>query len=226
MISRRHLVFGDIHGCLKQFEALVASIAPGSNDRLILLGDLVDRGPDSAGVLSNVIRLARTAPLTVILGNHEEMMLAARVSHDKYADWLKNGGDATLRSYAGVRATLRDVLPEHWQFLETRLADYVETETHIFVHANAYPDMPMAEQPSYMLRWERCDNISAHQSGKVIVCGHTPQDSGKPMNLGYAICIDTAACNGGLLTCLEADSGKIWQADAHGGVRRAHISDF
>jgi serine/threonine protein phosphatase 1 len=225
-ILSRTLVFGDIHGCLSQFDAILAAVAPTGEDHLILLGDCVDRGPDSAGVLKRVLRLAVDHRVTFIMGNHEEMRLAARDSHDKYVDWLKNGGDDTLRSYGGSRGSLRDVQPEHWQFLEERLVDFLETDTHIFVHANAYPDMPMSEQPSYMLRWERCDRITAHESGKTIICGHTPQKSGEPMNRGYAICLDTNACGGGPLTCMDADSGRIWQATSGGSVRRAHISDF
>jgi serine/threonine protein phosphatase 1 len=154
------------------------------------------------------------------------MMLAARDSHEKFSDWIANGGDATLQSYPGAGGALRAVPAEHWDFLSHRLIDYVETDTHIFVHANAYPDFPMEQQPDYMLRWERCDDIAAHESGKIIVCGHTPQKSGRPLNRGYAICIDTDACRGGKLTCLEANSGRIWQADAEGRVTRAHISDF
>ena len=152
--------------------------------------------------------------------------LPPALSHDKFSDWLRNGGDATLHSYAGVRGKLRDIPAEHWQFLEQKLVGYVETDTHIFVHANAYPDLDMPEQPDYMLRWERCDKIAAHKSGKIIVCGHTPQKSGRPLNKGYAICIDTHACGGGPLTCMDAGSGRIWQADARGHMQRAHISDF
>lgn len=222
----RTLVFGDIHGCLSQFDALLQSIAPTPQDHLILLGDLIDRGANSAGVINRVLKLEKSHHFTTILGNHEQMMLAARDPHEKYSDWIRNGGDATLRSYAGVRSTLRDIPAEHWRFLENRPVNYLETGTHIFVHANAYPDLPMEEQPDYMLRWERCDRIAPHQSGKVIVCGHTPQKSGMPLNRGYAVCIDTHACGGGMLTCLDATSGKLWQADSGGRVCRAHISDF
>lgn len=225
-MPKRTLAIGDVHGCLMQLEALLSAIAPNDDDHLIFLGDLVDRGPDSAGVLKRVISLSHTHRVTSLLGNHEEMMLAARSSHDKFADWILNGGDATLRSYGGVRGALREVPPEHWQFLETKLVDYVETNTHIFVHANAYPDQPMSEQPDYMLRWERFDDIAEHESGKVIVCGHTPQKSGRPQNRGYAICLDTNACRGGPLTCLDTASGRIWQADSSNRVTRAHISDF
>jgi serine/threonine protein phosphatase 1 len=225
-LPARTLAIGDIHGCLTHLDALLESIAPTNDDRLIFLGDYVDRGPDSAGVLKCIIRLSQTYRVTTLMGNHEQMMLAARDSHDKFSDWLLNGGDATLRSYGGVRGALRDVPPEHWDFLEHKLVDYLETDTHIFVHANAYPDQEMSQQPDYMLRWERCDKIAAHQSGKVIVCGHTPQNTGHPMNRGYAICLDTNACRGGPLTCLDAASGRIWQAGANGRAERSHISDF
>ena len=225
-MANRTLVFGDIHGCLTNFDALLERVAPRPDDQLILLGDLIDRGPNSAGVLNRVLKLSQTHRLTTLMGNHEQMMLEARESHEKHSDWLLNGGDATLRSYAGARATLRDVPAEHWRFLEGGLVDYLETDTHIFVHANAYPDMPMSQQPDYMLRWERCDSIAAHESGKVIVCGHTPQKSGRPMNRGYAICIDTHAYGGSPLTCMDAGSGRIWQAESDGRVRTAHISDF
>jgi serine/threonine protein phosphatase 1 len=225
-LATRTLAFGDIHGCLRQFDALLEDIAPSTNDRIILLGDCVDRGPDSAGVLKRVLTLSKTHRVKTIMGNHEQMMLEARNSRDRLSDWLRIGGDDTLHSYAGSRAKLDDVPPEHWRYLEQKLVDYVETANHIFVHANAYPDMKMAQQPDYMLRWERCDNIAEHDSGKIVVCGHTPQKSGDPMNRGYAICIDTNACRGGNLTCLDADSGRIWQANQRGKVERSHISDF
>ena len=222
----RTLAIGDIHGCLAQFDALLAAIALTPDDHLILLGDYIDRGPESAGVLKRIMQLQQTRRVSALMGNHEQLMLAARNSRDAYRDWIINGGDATLRSYAGSRATIRDVTPEHWRFLETALLNYVETDTHIFVHASAHPDLPMDQQPDYMLRWERCDNIALHASGKVIVCGHTPQTSGRPLNLGFAICLDTHACRGGPLTCLDTTSGRVWQAEPDGQVARAHISDF
>lgn len=77
-----------------------------------------------------------------------------------------------------------------------------------------------------MLRWERCDTIAPHESGKVVVCGHTLQRSGRPMNRGYAICLDTNACRGGPLTAMDVSSGKIWQASADGAVAASHISEF
>jgi serine/threonine protein phosphatase 1 len=225
-MAGRILAVGDIHGCLAQFEALLEQVQPTGDDQVVLLGDYVDRGPESAKVIQRILGLQMIHRVIALKGNHEQMMLEARTSSGKLSDWLLNGGDATLRSYGGVRGTLRDVPKDHWSFLEKQLTDYFETESHIFVHANAYPDLRMDEQPDYILRWERCDEIAAHESGKVIVCGHTPQKSGRPMNKGFAICIDTHACGGGPLTCLDAASGRIWRADEKGRVERGHISDF
>lgn len=225
-MSSRMLVIGDVHGCLSQLDAILAAVDATSEDHFVFLGDLVDRGPDSAGVLKRVISLTRAYQVTTIKGNHEQMMLDARGGLSFQRDWVLNGGDDALASYAGNRATLRDVPSEHWRFLDESMVDYVETDTHIFVHANAYPDHPMDEQPDFMLRWERCDDIRPHQSGKIIVCGHTPQKGGRPMNRGFAVCIDTGAGHGGLLTCLDVTSGHLWQADKKGNITRAHISDF
>lgn len=222
----RLLAIGDIHGCLTHLDALLGAIAPAKTDQLIFLGDYVDRGPESAGVLKRLMQLAGKHKTQFIRGNHEDMMLRARGGMQPYREWVLNGGDATMASYGGKRGTLKDVPTEHWAFLQNNLVDYVETKTHIFVHASAYPDMPMKEQPDFMLRWERCDNIQPHQSGKTIVCGHTPQRDGSPLNLGYAICIDTHACGFGLLTCLDASSGKLWQADENSRVEQSHISDY
>ena len=222
----RTLVIGDIHGCLRQFDALLDTVAVTASDRLILLGDLVDRGPDSAGVVRRAIGLSARCRLSVIRGNHEQMMIDARKSHAEFSDWLQNGGDDTLKSYGGMRGALRDVPDEHWYFLSTGLVNYVEDDTHIFVHANAYPDVSMDDQPDYMLRWERCDRIAAHESGKVLVCGHTPQKDGRVMNLEYAVCLDTNAGRGGPLTCLETGGGRMWQAAPDGRVTRGHLSDF
>ena len=222
----RTLVIGDIHGCLSSFDSLLDAIAPTGDDQLILLGDYVDRGPDSASVMKRILGLSNRVHLTAIKGNHEQMMLDARDSHDKFALWLFEGGDVTLRSYGGARGGLRDIPTSHWTFLENQLVNYLETESHIFVHAGAHSNLAMSEQPDYVLRWERVETITAHQSGKVIVCGHTPQTAGHPLNRGYIICLDTNACCGGPLTCMDVGSGRIWQAGATGRVSRAHISDF
>jgi serine/threonine protein phosphatase 1 len=223
----RTLAIGDIHGNLSAFDALLAAIKLTPDDHLILLGDYVDRGPDSKGVLQRIIQLRKTRRVTAIMGNHEEMMLAARAGHiDLLRDWILNGGMDTLISHGGARATMRDIPAAHWHFLEHDLVDYLETDTHLFVHASCAPDRPLREQDDATLRWERAERIRPHHSGKIIVCGHTPQPAGMPMNKGFVICLDTGAGYGELLTCLDVHSGQLWQADPAGKISRAQIADF
>jgi serine/threonine protein phosphatase 1 len=159
-------------------------------------------------------------------GNHEIMMLAARGGGRALADWLAVGGDATPASYAPLDGPgrLADVPDEHWAFLENDLLPYHETDTHLFVHAGAYPDLPLAEQPDFMLYWEQFDDPPPHGSGKV-VCGHTSQKTGDPRTVGHAVCIDTWAHGRGWLTCFDAISGQYWQADQAGRARGGWMSD-
>ena len=80
--------------------------------------------------------------------------------------------------------------------------------------------MPLADQPAYMLRWEPFgDGGPAAESGQILVCGHTPQPTGWPLDVGHAICIDTHACRDGWLSCLDARSGRVWQANEAGETR-------
>ena len=97
--------------------------------------------------------------------------------------------------------------------------DYTETATHFFVHANAYPDIPLDEQPLYMLHWEKLGLTFPHLSGKIMVCGHTKQHSGEVLNRGHMVCLDTGAYANGWLTCLDVTTGHLWQANQKGEMR-------
>jgi serine/threonine protein phosphatase 1 len=226
----RTIAFGDIHGCLAPLNALLEHLQPTPADHLIFLGDYIDRGPDSAGVIERLIGLKKQLHVSCIMGNHEEMMLGARSEQDTLLDWLRNGGRAALASYAvppEAYARLRDVPAEHWDFLETQLVPYVETATHLFVHASADPESPMAHQSEHTLRWERFEAVTRpHFSGKILVCGHTPQPEGRPAHKGFAICLDTHAFRGGPLTCLDVIAGRIHQATPEGEISDAPLSDF
>lgn len=225
----RTLAIGDIHGCASALEALLAVVRPSGDDVVVTLGDYVDRGPRSRDVLERLIALAKTTRLFPLLGNHDQMMLDARSGDPEKLWWIDDEtfGARTLASYAsGGAATLDDVPASHWEFLAT-CRDYHETPTHFFVHANAYPDVPLAEQPAYMLRWESFGDPSPHVSGKVMVCGHTSQKSGRPKVLEHAVCVDTwPHGRGGWLTCLDVTSGRVWRANEHGEVDEAWLSDF
>jgi calcineurin-like phosphoesterase family protein len=224
----RILAVGDIHGCATALEALLQAVAPTRDELIVTLGDYVDRGLDSAGVLNRLVRLAGTHRLVPLRGNHEQMMAAARDGEAELQLWCNLGGEATLMSYCPFddHGTLADVPDAHWDFLDRRLSDFYETDTHICVHAGVMPHLPLDRQPPLVLRWQTFDDPPPHCSGKVLVCGHTPQKSGLPRNLGHAVCIDTLAHDGGWLTCLDLSSGDVWQANEHGQSRRAHLDQF
>jgi serine/threonine protein phosphatase 1 len=224
----RVLAIGDIHGCSQALTTLLTAVDPQPEDLIVTLGDYVDRGPNSAAVIERLLKLQRTGRLVALRGNHDQMMLDARDGWELESEWLACGGRETLASYArwGGAGTLDDVPASHWDFLERICVDWYETPTHFFVHANAYPDLPLDEQPIYMLYWERLEAASPHISGKIMVCGHTKQRSGVPLNLGHAVCIDTGVYDGGWLTCLDVDRGFIWQADQSGRVQTAWLDEL
>jgi serine/threonine protein phosphatase 1 len=217
----RTLVIGDIHGCWRALQALLAAVDLRPDDRIITLGDYVDRGPNSREVLDFLIDLQQHGNLIALRGNHDQMMVDARRTGELWT-WLGCGGQATLTSYAAV-ADLDEVPERHWQFLENNLVDWHETDTHIFVHATLLPDVPLDEQPAYALLWEKLEDPIPHCSGKVVVCGHTRQMSGVPLNVGHTICLDTNVYAGGWLTCLEVESGRTWQANQKGEVRTGRL---
>jgi serine/threonine protein phosphatase 1 len=145
------------------------------------------------------------------------MIVASRCDEGMQRLWLQCGGRETLQSYdpPSPHKAIMDVVPaDHWRFLEKTCVNWFETDRHFFVHASVYPDVPLEQQPSFMLLWESLYDPVRHFSGKVMVCGHTRQMTGMPRNLGSTICIDTGAhAHEGWLTCLDVDAGRYWQAD-------------
>lgn len=214
MPSPRLIAIGDIHGCSTALRALLDAIAPAPDDTIVTLGDYVDRGLDSKGVLEELIALADRCHLVPILGNHDEMMLHARDGKGDLRFWLECGGQTALDSY-GDRAGLNAVPPEHFRFLASCRA-YFEAETHFFTHANYRANLPLDRQDEQTLRWLSLrDHVSEpHVSRKTAVLGHTPQ--AEVLNLGHLICLDTDCCHGGWLTALDVHSGQLWQADEFG----------
>ena len=225
----RVLAIGDIHGCLRAFDLVLDMVLPQPDDLLVTLGDYVDRGPDSFGVLDRLIDLRFRCNLVALRGNHDQMMLDARNGPEPFKEWLHCGGKQALRSYSDhpVALSIEDVPSRHWHFLEATCVKYHETDTHVFVHANLYADMPLDEQPDHMLMWERLvpEDSRPHESGKTMVCGHTQQLAGAPLNLGHAVCIDTWAYGDGWLTCLDVRTGRYWQANQAGESRAGELDE-
>ena len=214
----RTIAIGDIHGCSTALRALLDAVDLQPDDTLVPLGDYVDRGLDSKGVLDLLIGLKNKCRLVPILGNHDEMMLLARDGRDDFRFWLNCGGDSALDSYGSTSQL--DLIPrEHFRFLESCWA-YFETESHLFLHANFKPDVPVEKLDEHTLRWLSLRDYvpsEPHCSGKVAVVGHTPDD--EVLDLGYLKCIDTRCCGGGWLTALDVESGEVWQVDERGRLR-------
>ena len=207
----RLIAIGDIHGCSSILQVILKGINPQPEDRIVLLGDYINRGPDSKGVVDQIIDLKEKCWVDTICGNHEEMLLGAfqggKSDHDF---WCKFGGDQTLASY-GVD-NVKHIPREHLLFIAD-CVDYVETEKFIFVHAGCSSELPLDRNSVTMLRWNRLDqDAPPHISGKTVVCGHTTQK--QVFDSGHLVCIDTG-CGvwpGGRLTAIDLLSGKIWQA--------------
>lgn len=220
MPQPRTIAIGDIHGCSIALSVLIEAIYPQPDDTIIPLGDFVDRGIDSKGVLDQLIALQSKCNLVPILGNHDEMMLHARDGRSDFQFWVNCGGDSCLDSY-GSSSQLSLIPQSHFRFLES-CRSYYETETHVFVHANYKPDVPVNQLDDHTLRWLSLrDYVAAsrHCSGKTFVVGHTPQN--EVLDLGHLICIDTHCCGGEWLTAIEVNTKQIWQVNEKGEHRRS-----
>ena len=194
------------------------AIQPGPGDVLISLGDVIDYGPNSSGVIEQLMALRERTNFILLTGNHEEMLFGVLDQNRDLESWTWHGGDRTLESY-GVDHP-RELPAEDIALLRTAKW-FHETENHAFVHAGYYPNMPLNETPSSALFWEFLDPRRSwpHYSGKTFIVGHTPQTSGEMLDLGYVIGIDTDCSRGNWLTGLDVVSGTFWQANQKGEVR-------
>lgn len=209
----RTFAIGDIHGCDTAFQVLCDGLELKTDDRVVLLGDLVDRGPNSRGVIEYAMELREQCELIWLVGNHEEVMLASFESRHMFGNWLLIGGTQTLDSYGG---DMKQIPPAHREFLATG-RDYFETETEIFVHANLEPGVSLEAQTVQWLRWRHLTDWEyPHESGKRVVCGHTQQRSGRPLVHDGWVCLDTAAYRGNPLTCLHVEEDICYQATQAG----------
>jgi serine/threonine protein phosphatase 1 len=221
--SGRVLAIGDVHGCLRALERLIDLVAPTDADKLVFLGDYVDRGPDSRGVINWLMEHQQQLNLITLRGNHDQIMLDARNNVETLWAWQTFGGTEALASYdtSPGEPWVEAVPQTHWDFLESTDL-YHETSDHIFVHGALAPDLALSEQSPQTMLWARFHDIEPHQSGKRIVCGHTSQKSGSIAVLPHAICIDTWVMQG-WLTCLDVTNGIYWQTRQNYGQTRKGI---
>jgi len=221
-LGGRTLAIGDVHGCDVALSQLLEMLAPTNNDTVVVLGDIVDRGPGSRQVIETLIELAGSCHLVFLLGNHEEMMLDAIQAGADDSSWLMFGGGNTLDSYGGL---VENIPREHLDFL-TSGKDWWETDADILVHAGVDPDLPLQSQTGHALRWQHLTGFERpHQSGKRVICGHTPLQSGAPWVGPGWVGIDTFCCGGLYLTGLDLRSELVYQASQSGHTRQGLTLD-
>jgi serine/threonine protein phosphatase 1 len=215
----RLIAIGDVHGCRVALDTLLDEIAPGPDDIVVTLGDYVDRGPDSRGVVDRLIELGKQTRWIGILGNHEQMMLDVIRRGEPHHNWLRYGAVETLDSY-GFDGNLDFLPPEHDRFFDS-LGDYFMHGDYFFTHAAYDPETPLEHQSPDMLRWySLLEGLPApHQNGKTAVVGHTAHRDGEILDVGHLICIDTYCYGGGWLTAVDLHSRKLWQASQKGKLR-------
>jgi serine/threonine protein phosphatase 1 len=228
---QRIYAIGDIHGRADLLAELLdmidadAGACPSPKSRLVFLGDYVDRGPDSHGVVERLLTGLPDMPADFLIGNHEQLMLDAWADESRFPLWMGNGGMATQTSYQTMhpvadpaggdpRKTEGLVPPKHWMFFE-RLKLYVAHGDYLFVHAGIRPGLAIPDQDPHDLMWIREPFLSHHGDlGRVVVHGHTPAE--EPEFLPHRIGIDTGAVFTGRLTALVLEGDEQRVLTTHG----------
>lgn len=225
-------VIGDIHGQLGCLDALIDQLNEQAPDaRLVFVGDLIDRGEHSAGVLERIRALEATRPNTVvILGNHEEMMLSFLRSPEEEGNrWMRHGGLQTMASYGALHlsqsntpealrqahAHLQDVLPAGLEDWLTNRPRVFQSGNVVVVHAGADPSLPFESQKDQALTWGHPRfQQQPRQDGLWVVHGHTIVDL--PQESNGVISVDTGAYATGRLTAAFIHGGTVEFIQARG----------
>ena len=229
--GQRAYIIGDVHGRCDLFEALIDAIeaddaaAQNADTSIILLGDLIDRGSDSAGVVAVARELADRRKLRCLMGNHEEMFLDSLSDTGVLRHFLKHGGRETILSYGvsrkdfndadlnGLQTLMRESVPHGDIAFIQQFEDMIEMGGYLFVHAGIDPKKPLEDQETRELRWIR-EPFLKHRDhhSHMVVHGHTITDEidARKNRIG----IDTGAYRNGVLTALvlEDDNQRYIQA--------------
>lgn len=229
----RAYAIGDVHGRLDLLQDLLASIEadhrarPPAKTFVVLLGDLIDRGPDSAGVIDLLSRWSPDwARPVFLMGNHEEFLLRVLDGDtDLVANWMTYGGRELAESYGIsdgwlLNATPQSIVRELYARVPAAHADFVRDfgdsfrfGDYLFVHAGIKPGVAIADQRPYDMRWIREDFLDDRTDhGVVVVHGHTIVEAAeeKPNRIG----LDTGAYKGGPLTALGVEGMQRWFLEA------------
>lgn len=233
----RAYAVGDVHGRLDLLDQLLAAIRsdhqrrPKAKALLIFLGDLIDRGPDSAGVIERLVTLGCSDFRVITLaGNHEEVLLDVLSGNDhQFAGWLRFGGAEALRSYgldpdavatlppAEAARQIAGTMPVTHRRLLSELGDSFRFGDYLFVHAGIRPGIPLEQQSTTDLRWIREPFLSdTRDHGMTVVHGHTISE--RVEEAGSRIGIDTGAYQSGRLTALGLEGQQRWTIDTVDGL--------
>ena len=224
-ISQRRIIIGDVHGHYKGLMTLLEAIEPGKDDQVYFLGDLIDRGPDSA----EVVNFVQSSPYTSLLGNHELLMLDAFPKGGTYAPalqaWLHSGGRSTVASYGDI-----SVLLKHLDWFRT-LPTHLDLDDIWLVHAGMNPRRSVDSQTLQDYCWIRDEfhsSVQPYFADKLIITGHTitftlPKVAPGELAQGRGwLDIDTGAYHpkSGWLTGLDITHCKVYQVNVfHNCVR-------
>lgn len=226
----RFFVIGDIHACPQELEDLITACSLEQEDRVVFLGDYIDRGPGAQEVVDFLLDLQadKVCMLTFLKGNHEDMFLDFLGYHGHFGEsFLANGGAMTLKSYdiseevPGQRTALR--LPsQHLAFFQ-QLERYVVVDDTLCVHAGVNPLQSLEGQDEEALFWIRQEFIAhPHPLPYTVLFGHTPHRE-VFFDLPYKVGLDTGLVYGGKLSCLEITEKKLLQVRK--GIRRVQVTD-
>ena len=241
----RYYIVGDIHGRMDLFAAMIGEIEADDASRspadttVVLLGDLVDRGPDSAAVLARAREWTQTRKVRILAGNHEEMFLDSFEDIDVLRHFFKHGGRETVMSYGlSAEAFSEMSLEEHFERLPQLVSqqdrdfmasfeEMIIAGDYVFVHAGIDPSIPLDQQNRLDLMWIR-EKFLNHEGPlpKVVIHGHTIFN--EVVDCGNRIGIDTGAFRTGVLTALvlEAEERRLIQAIEEDGVIRVDNREY
>lgn len=219
--EQRLYAIGDIHGCLDKLNMLHGFVAtdiaarPVVSARLIHLGDVIDRGPDSAGCIE-AIRAFAACPVVNLMGNHEDTANTALAgAGHACTDWMHTGGAAALRSWGvdphSPRAGWAAAVPEAHRRFMAEMLRFHEAGPYLFVHAGVRPGLQILSQRHEDLVRIRRDFLDSEADhGHVVVHGHTPTRDRQPEFRRNRINLDTGAVyEGGRLTCAVFEGDRV-----------------
>ena len=218
----RRFVISDIHGCNLTFQKLLQKINYSSKDQLYLLGDFIDRGPDSQGVLDFIFKLQKGGHQVFCLkGNHEDTLLDSLSDPELFEHWIQWGGKTTLESFGVLEA---NQIPERYLSFMENLPLFMEVDEYILVHAGLNFDLPDPFEGLYSMLWIRnwYEDINYHWlKDRIIIHGHTPTDLNDILSYHQSLfeyqvlnldngCFVSSMESRGRLCAFELDSQEIF----------------